>query len=769
MLFSRQSAIHVYFSGSRQHCLRVYDAVTGAIVAEYLIELGPVVSLAWAPFNTSVDQASPDAPPSRKKRKKREGPPAKDAPRESAHVVVLGLSDGTVLLFSASHGRVVRTLSHPQSTSSVLAVECASDGMLWTSCTDGVVRVWDIQKSEVVSSWKTADRIPYSCLAARPVSSESEGDMLAASHSIHLLSPPDNTPRHRFLSAAERDRVICLWALPAQTSGEGAMVASAPLDNDVRSLAMSLSSSIFLSVDAAGKVSVFPIPQDLSAATKKSGRSIPTLLPQCIVSPPSVSSPVVSAAFIGQGEIRIARLVGGVRPVFESIRYMNESGKYQSIVKLDEVRTGLVSDTPGKQIAPAKRYAEASAVQSGFEIAHDQDMDENVADGELDVDLAELSLGQRLTALTGTEVVPASDSDDAQDQPMQKSKSATHRKQADLDIVPANSLTRTLIQALHSSDSRLLETCLAHSNATLIRNSVRRLPPQLVVPLLNACVERLGRGARAANMRGGGGGASSQRGTGLITWIKTVVAVHSGHLLTVPDLVARLAGLHATLMVQLALQESLLSLNGRLEMVLAQVEMCTSAALATLLPQKAFREMKHTEVTYCVGGESGDEDVQMDVEVERPGVKSTVIDPETKELWPGYYMRHFRVSEGPLETIWNDHGECEFALNRGADPKCIVTHNGENIDTYPIIWERLFYRNEFEAVAGSVLQRMVHNFRGYDLVSDEGIERAIEDMTTILVSLDPLITRFEPSGRRNTDETQQDSEGGNLIDESKPE
>ncbi|KIY45245.1 WD40 repeat-like protein [Fistulina hepatica ATCC 64428] len=643
--FSPDGLLYAFISlAVDKHCLRVYDAVTGTIVAEHLIELGLVVSLAWAPFNTSVDQASPDAPPSRKKRKKREGPPAKDAPRESTHVVVLGLSDGTVLLFSATHGRVVRTLSHPQSTSSVLAVECASDGMLWTSCTDGVVRVWDIQKSEVVSSWKTADRIPYSCLAARPASSESEGDMLAASHSIHLLSPPDNvgstkatqlasftghasavkvirwdvaqTPRHRFLSAAERDRVICLWALPEQTSGEGAMVASAPLDNDVRSLAMSLSSSIFLSVDAAGKVSVFPIPQDLSAATKKSGRSIPTLLPQCIVSPPSVSSPVVSAAFIGQGEIRIARLVGGVRPVFESIRYMNESGKYQSIVKLDEVRTGLVSDTPGKQIAPAKRYAEASAVQSGFEIAHDQDMDENVADGELDVDLAELSLGQRLTALTGTEVVPASDSDDAQDQPMQKSKSATHRKQADLDIVPANSLTRTLIQALHSSDSRLLETCLAHSNATLIRNSVRRLPPQLVVPLLNACVERLGRGARAANMRGGGGGASSQRGTGLITWIKTVVAVHSGHLLTVPDLVARLAGLHATLTARLALQESLLSLNGRLEMVLAQVEMRSSAAPATLLPQKASREVKDTEVTHYVEGESDDEDAQMDVEVE---------------------------------------------------------------------------------------------------------------------------------------------------------
>jgi U3 small nucleolar RNA-associated protein 5 len=64
---------------------------------------------------------------------------------------------------------------------------------------------------------------------------------------------------------------------------------------------------------------------------------------------------------------------------------------------------------------------------------------------------------------------------------------------------------------LHSSDTRLLETCLAHSDQTLIRNTVRQLPPQLAVPLITACVERLGRGARAGSMKGGGGGASEPR------------------------------------------------------------------------------------------------------------------------------------------------------------------------------------------------------------------------------------------------------------------
>lgn len=186
------------------------------------------------------------------------------------------------------------------------------------------------------------------------------------------------------------------------------------------------------------------------------------------------------------------------------------------------------------QIAPKNaRYAESStlAIHSGAELGQDPALEGLAArqvEGALDVDLAELSLGQRLSALNGADV-EKKDSDSDNDD----NAGASSRADKLPDVVPAHSLTRTLIQALHSSDSRLLETCLAHSDTSLIRNTVRRLPPQLALPLLLACVERLGRGARAANMKGGGGGASSQRGTVMITWIRTTLTVHSGHLMTV--------------------------------------------------------------------------------------------------------------------------------------------------------------------------------------------------------------------------------------------
>ena len=161
-------------------------------------------------------------------------------------------------------------------------------------------------------------------------------------------------------------------------------------------------------------------------------------------------------------------------------------------------------------------------------------------DGELDAELAEMSLGQRLTVLAGDAAAPAPTGEDSDNEDASLAKDSQKAERVALQAVPASSLTRTLIQALHSSDSGLLETCLAHSNATLIQNTVKRLPPQLAVPLVVACVERLGRGKAVGRGKGGGAGAGAQRGTGLVRWVRAVLVVHGAHLLTVSDYVRHL-------------------------------------------------------------------------------------------------------------------------------------------------------------------------------------------------------------------------------------
>jgi U3 small nucleolar RNA-associated protein 5 len=159
-------------------------------------------------------------------------------------------------------------------------------------------------------------------------------------------------------------------------------------------------------------------------------------------------------------------------------------------------------------------------VGSGNDMGTGDQVQSTEPEGILDVDMAELSLGQRLAVSAKTTV----EFSGIQTEP----KSDTER-----DSIPLSSLSRTLTQALHSSDSRLLELCLTHSEPATIQSTVERLSPQFAVPLLNACIERLGRGHRGTNLKGGGGGASSQRGTGLISWVRAVLIVHSGHLMAV--------------------------------------------------------------------------------------------------------------------------------------------------------------------------------------------------------------------------------------------
>ncbi|KAJ3802606.1 WD40-repeat-containing domain protein [Lentinula aff. detonsa] len=650
--FSPKGDLFAYLSlAVDKHRLRVYDTTTGQSVAEHVVDSARVSSLSWCHLSANI--TSTGVPPSKKKRRKSQA--ADDAQQGSIQAVALGLSDGSVLFFSPTHGRVFSTLSHTSSTSAILslvAVEHEGDDVddVWTSGADGVLRLWNVNKNEMIGSWKNDDRIPYTSMAIRPASGGGSPELLVAHHSIRLISNESGfgnqkpkelasfighassiknlqwdtsaSPCRRFVSIADSDRVVSLWEIPPENSTEGKMIASVQLDSDARYISLSTSASTLLTLAASGKVFVYPIPDELVpiASSNRTPHKMPTLLPRSTLSTSSTgsSSKVVASSFVegSSRSIRVARIVGGVQPVFNVLDCQDDNGNFIPEILIPEVGLDAISET--RQLVPSKRYTESlAAVGSGVDLGQDENLDnldvQNV-EGHLDVDIAELSLGQRLTAVSGADPL-AGDSDS---EPSLTKKQKSKSTQDGITVVPAASLTRTLIQALHSSDSRLIETCLAHSDITLIRNTVRKLPPQLALPLITACVERLGRGARAGNMKGGGGGASSQRGTGLITWVKTVLSVHGGHLMTMPDLVARLSGLHSTLASRLTLQDSLLSLSGRLDMVLSQIEMRSSAAPApiALKSGKPSSVARTVEKTYYVEGESEDDEAQMDVEVE---------------------------------------------------------------------------------------------------------------------------------------------------------
>jgi U3 small nucleolar RNA-associated protein 5 len=102
-----------------------------------------------------------------------------------------------------------------------------------------------------------------------------------------------------------------------------------------------------------------------------------------------------------------------------------------------------------------------------------------------------------------------------------------------------------------------------------------------------------------------------------------------------PDLVTRLAGLHATLTARLSLRESLLSLSGRLDMVLQQVDLRSSAAPAPMAPRggkgkaPACAAGTHETRRY-VEGESDEENAEnvMEIELEEGSDAGSVEDVE---------------------------------------------------------------------------------------------------------------------------------------------
>jgi U3 small nucleolar RNA-associated protein 5 len=135
----------------------------------------------------------------------------------------------------------------------------------------------------------------------------------------------------------DSDRYIYVWEVPTGVSTEGRIVLSIPLDSNVRRVSLSIPSTphvsstpakqSILALSASGIISVYPIPSELTppASSEKTKHKVPTLLPRSTINVSSKKSSsaaqVVDASFVPDeiGQIKVARIIGGVRPVFNVV------------------------------------------------------------------------------------------------------------------------------------------------------------------------------------------------------------------------------------------------------------------------------------------------------------------------------------------------------------------------------------------------------------------------------------------------------------------
>ena len=357
--FSRDAHLFAYVALSvDKHRLRVYNTASGQALADYTLDDSRVSHLSWGTFNFSDSPNPVPESPSKKKRKKWSSITPSDAQSVGIEVIILGLSDGSIAFYSPTHGRVIRTLSHPSSSTAVLAVVSADQSSVWSSSEDGIVRCWDIQKNDILDTWKTEDRIPYTSLSTRPSAEDGRTDLLAAHHSIKLLSrnldasavsskkpkqiasftghassitltrwANQQSPPDRFISMAQGDRFLYVWSVEDGLESEAKASASIPLDSDARTFSISKTSPTLVALSASGKISIYPIPEELNppAATSRISHKLSTLLPRSNITAASKNSassnPLINVAFSSTDTttVTVARLAKGIRPVFTSI------------------------------------------------------------------------------------------------------------------------------------------------------------------------------------------------------------------------------------------------------------------------------------------------------------------------------------------------------------------------------------------------------------------------------------------------------------------
>ena len=355
-----------------KHRLGVHDTNTGRSVSEYIVDSARVTALSWATFqgpkSLNDGQDTEDSVP-RKKRKKRDSESRafqSVSEPDAIPVVVLGLSTGSVIIFSPSHARVIRTLSHPSSTASVLSFDVYTDVprtalIFLTSGADGIIRAWNAQTGELLSSSKTDDCVPVTSLSLRPGFESDHPSFLLAHHSIRLLSTSsdslvtslqklteearfighasnttmlrwqplgyDSQSPRRFASIAESDRHVHIWEVPQVSGSEGKLVASAPLDSDARHISFSQSPNhpSLLVLSTSGRITIFTPLNDQVAtmASKKTKEKVAILSPRSSTTISfrrgTTAVRVINAAFQDDERIRVAWLAGGVRPVFDVV------------------------------------------------------------------------------------------------------------------------------------------------------------------------------------------------------------------------------------------------------------------------------------------------------------------------------------------------------------------------------------------------------------------------------------------------------------------
>lgn len=594
--------------------LRVYASHKAGVMADFLLpEAQTCRAIAWillgAQSESDLSPSSSSTSASSKKRKALARAAAEqhtsDSTAPTPHVA-LGMSDGTVLVYSPVTARVMRVLVVSSQDSSTAALISLSyrDNHLWGVTANGWVHGWVVSGLASASVHERVpptrhflpdSKMPMSLLTCGP-----SHRMLTAHHALALYDVSTEriaaplrqftghaTPithaawagEDAFVSAAAEDRHLYYWF--THLSHAGAMLTLDAPAHRLVTWAEADGTAMLLVISQLGTANVYRLPREVPKA-----KGLATLTPVSVVSTAFEGTELLDAICTPNGTLRYARIVKGFKVVLDEAPLYEDGNALRSVVTL------AASSAPKPDVAlrDTQRYKEArgaagtraelpghtaaAAALLGTEggllpdaASSSVDLHDNALQ---DGDINEPTLAQRLKALKvqrGDARASTVNEREEEDEDDGDVDGAAPDPGAEVPVGGA-SLASSLTQALHSGDHALLTSCLVHSDVTLIRATVRRISGPLAVRLLEACVDRLNRGGVKSK-----GALGSGRARGIVEWIHQSLTFHAAYLMSLPNLVARLSQLHHSLAARLASHERLLALKGRMELVMSQIDM----------------------------------------------------------------------------------------------------------------------------------------------------------------------------------------------------
>jgi U3 small nucleolar RNA-associated protein 5 len=451
-----------------------------------------------------------------------------------------------VLLFEATKSSLEKTIRTSHS-GAVRSVVFADDGnVLYIGGNDRRVVEWSVTEHVERRSWVAEDG-PVAALAVAHA-----GDVIAtASNTISLWDRASLAklvqftghasltrllvfaPGDQFVISAARDRYVSLWPTtkaPANSQARLCVNDALPVTLVAPHAAAAADNFRFGVVDVNGTAVFWNVTAaNAAAAANAATAQRSQTLTACSRVASSPNAPLLHARLRVDSDtdtqVVLAR-GSAARPKLQSVPLRGDAPQHQLLVGVSLDAIGDAGGNVGgasangnvKPARPSVLGAESLPLRNGADPAlgdaeNDIELLQQLARDEENVESApaskEPSLAERLAAQSAGD---------------QRKRGGDKKGSKDALTLQADSLQSMLTQALQSDDRALLDEVLAVSDATIINNTLRRLPAQSVLPLLATCV-RLFHG-------------KPRRAMALALWLRSLLACHAAYLASLPDLTA---------------------------------------------------------------------------------------------------------------------------------------------------------------------------------------------------------------------------------------